>query len=130
MNPQILSTSCATLIILFVLCSGLSASRSEKPKSPAEDGTLKALAAIAGAGTMENDDYEYLRELSDEIGARITGSPEAAKAIAWGMEKMKTLGLENVHTESWQLFRGWTRISADAELLSPVHRRLMIDSMG
>ena len=40
------------------------------------------------------------------------------------------IGLENVHTESWQLFRGWTRISAAAELLSPVHRRLMIDSMG
>jgi carboxypeptidase Q len=91
---------------------------------------LKALAAVAGAGTMENDDYDFLRELSDDIGARVTGSPEAAKAIAWGVEKMKAIGLENVHSESWQLFRGWTRVSADAELLSPVHRRLMIDSMG
>jgi hypothetical protein len=68
---------------------------------------------------MGNDDYEFLRELSDDIGARVTGSPEAAKAIAWGVEKMKAIGLENVHTESWQLFRGWTRISAAAELLSP-----------
>jgi hypothetical protein len=79
---------------------------------------------------MENDDYEFLRELSDDIGARVTGSPEAARAIGWGAEKMRAVGLENVHTESWQLFRGWARISADAELLSPVHRRLMIDSMG
>jgi carboxypeptidase Q len=118
------------VIILFMVCSATWAFQFETPKSPAEDGTLKALAAVAGAGTMENDDYEFLRELSDDIGARVTGSPEAAKAIAWGIEKMKTVGLENVHTESWQLFRGWTRISADAELLSPVRRRLMIDSMG
>jgi hypothetical protein len=39
---------------------------------------LKGLTAIAGAGTMGNDDYEFLRELSDDIGARVTGSPEAA----------------------------------------------------
>src|SRR5258708_22270045 len=130
MKRQTLCFLCATMIILFVLCSAISASQSETPKSPTEDGTLRAFAAVAGAGTMENDDYEFLRELSDDIGARVTGSPEAAKAIAWGIEKMKTVGLENVHTESWQLFRGWTRISADAELVSPVHRKLMIDSMG
>ena len=50
-----------------------------------DDGTLKALAAVAGAGTMETHTYEYLEELSDDIGARVTGSPEAARAIpgAW-----------------------------------------------
>lgn len=130
MNRQTVSVRWATAVILFMLHSTVSNSQSEMPKSPTEDGTLKALAAVAGAGTMENDDYEFLRELSDDIGARVTGSPEAAKAIAWGTEKMRALGLENVHTEAWQLFRGWTRISADAELLSPIHRRLMIDSMG
>ncbi|MGA2924089.1 MAG: M20/M25/M40 family metallo-hydrolase [Candidatus Sulfotelmatobacter sp.] len=130
MNRQTVSVLGATAVILLMLRPIISNCQSEIPKSPTEDGTLKALAAVAGAGTMENDDYEFLRELSDDIGARVTGSPEAAKAIAWGSEKMRVVGLENVHTESWQLFRGWTRISADAELLSPVHRRLMIDSMG
>ena len=95
-----------------------------------DDGTLKSLADIAGAGMMKTDTYEDLRELSDDIGARVTGSPEAAKAIAWGAEKMKSIGLENVHAEAWQLSRGWTRISASAEMISPIHRRLMIDAMG
>lgn len=130
MNRQPSSILFTTAILLFVSCSRICAGQSEVPQSPAQDGTLKALAAIAGAGALENDDYEYLRELSDDIGARVTGSPQAAKAIAWGVEKMKTIGLDNVHTESWQLFRGWTRVSARAELLSPVHRQLMIDSMG
>src|SRR5215472_6474553 len=98
--------------------------------SPRQEGDLKAFAAIAGAGLMENDDYEYLRELSDDVGARVTGSPEGIKAVAWGVEKMKAIGLENVHTEPWQLFRGWTRLSTEAELLAPIRRRLMVDSMG
>src|SRR5580704_13428983 len=95
-----------------------------------DDGTLKALAGVAGAGTMETHTYEYLEELSDDIGARVTGSPEAARAIAWGVGKMKAIGLENVHTEPWKISRGWTRISADAELVAPIHRRLMVDSLG
>jgi carboxypeptidase Q len=119
-----------TTVLGFAPYSAIPVSGPVTAQSPVQDGTLKGLAAIAGAGTMGNDDYEFLRELSDDIGARVTGSPEAAKAIAWGVEKMKAIGLENVHTESWQLFRGWSRISAAAELLSPVHRRLMIDSMG
>jgi carboxypeptidase Q len=130
MKRKILSFVCVAAILPFAACPGMSAARSDDPPSPAGDGTLKALAAVAGAGTMENDDYEYLEQLSDDIGARVTGSPEAAKATAWGVEKMKAIGLENVHTESWQLFRGWTRISAGAELISPIHRKLMVDSMG
>jgi carboxypeptidase Q len=118
------------LLLTLVLSPAISASHTHEPSSPADDGTLRALAAVAGAGTMENDAYQYLEELSDDIGARVTGSPEAGRAIAWGVEKMKAIGLENVHTESWQLFRGWTRVSADAELVSPIRRKLMIDSLG
>lgn len=130
MTRQWLSVLCVAAILLFAASPGISEPRADDFQSPAQDGTLKALAAVAGAGTMQNDDYQYLEELSDNIGARVTGSPQAAKAVAWGAEKMKAIGLENVHTESWQLFRGWTRISADAELLAPIHRSLMIDSMG
>ncbi len=130
MKRNLCLAACVTAILLAAALPGISAPQSEAVQSPAQDGTLKALAAVAGSGTMENDDYEWLEELSDDIGARVTGSPDAAKAIAWGVEKMKAIGLQDVHTESWQLFRGWTRISADAELLDPIQRKLMVDSMG
>jgi peptidase M28-like protein len=117
-------------ILMIISCFEISAAQSEMPQSRARDETFKAMVAVAGTEALDNHDYEYLRELSDDIGARVTGSPEAEKAITWALEKMKAIGLENVHTESWQLFRGWTRISADAEMISPLHRRLMVDSMG
>jgi carboxypeptidase Q len=64
---------------------------------------------------MNTHAYDELEDLSDNIGGRLTGSPQAAKAIEWGQERMRAIGLSNVHAEKWQLSHGWTRISA-AEL--------------
>src|ERR1700719_2690596 len=130
MNRKVSALICMAALSLAAVRPAAGSSNGSNPPSPAEDGTLPALAAVAGAGTMETHTYEYLEELSDDIGARVTGSPEAGRAIEWGVEKMKAIGLENVHTEPWQLSRGWTRISADAEIESPIHRRVMIDAMG
>src|SRR5579859_1768718 len=43
---------------------------------------------------------------------------------------MRGIGLENVHAEKWQLWRGWRRGSAEAELLAPTRHRLRVDAMG
>jgi hypothetical protein len=100
------------------------------PKGPDEDGTKPALVKIAGEGMMDSHAFQYLTELSDEIGSRVTGSPAERKAEEWGVAKMKAMGLENVHTEKYQLWRGWTRGTAQAELLEPIRRALHVDAMG
>jgi len=99
-------------------------------KGPDEDGTKPALTKIAGEGMMNSHAFEYLTELSDKVGARVTGTPEAQKAVDWGIAKMRGIGLENVHAEKWQLWRGWKRGTADAELLSPTRHKLHVDAMG
>jgi carboxypeptidase Q len=101
-----------------------------KPKGPAEDGTKPALARIAGQGLMDSHAFEYLSELSDEVGARITGSPQSKKAIDWGLAKMNAIGLQNVHEEKWTMWKGWTRGSASAEMTAPQHHTLSVDAMG
>ena len=130
MTRQILALAGLSAFLFVAAMPAVSATGPNDVSSPSNDGTLKALTAVAGAGTMDTHTYQYLEELSDDIGARVTGSPEAGRAIQWGVEKMKAIGLENVHTEPWQISRGWTRISADAEIVSPIHRRVMIDAMG
>ena len=99
-------------------------------KGPDEDGTKPALVKIAGEGMMNSHAFQYLTELSDNVGARVTGTPEAQRAIDWGIAKMRAIGLENVHAEKWQLWRGWKRGTADAELLSPMRHKLHVDAMG
>jgi carboxypeptidase Q len=121
----------AGIVALGLSLSSVQMARAdERFKGPDEDGTKPALTKIAGEGMMNSHAFQYLTELSDNVGARVTGTPEAQKAIDWGIAKMHAIGLENVHAEKWQLWRGWKRDSADAELLSPTRHKLHVDAMG
>jgi len=124
----------AKVVVGLLICAGASRAllANEKPaaKGPDEDGTKPALVEIAGEGEMNSHAFQYLTELSDEVGARVTGTPAAQKAIDWGTAKMKAIGLEDVHTEKWQMWRGWTRGTAEAELIAPTRHKLSIDVMG
>ena len=129
MNRNLLSARVLAIVLTFSLTILLQSAKAQQAAvATADDGTLKSLTAIAGAGQMQPRAFEFLTELSDDIGARVTGSPAAARAVDWGVAKMKEIGLENVHAEPWKISRGWTRVSADAELLSPIHRRLRLQA--
>ena len=123
----------AILLSVFFSVATMLVARSDgppEPLSPEADGTLPSLQAIAGQGMMGSHAYSYLEELSDDIGGRVTGTPAGARAIEWGVAKMKAIGLKNVHTEKFELKTGWSRVSANAELVSPIARPLKVDSMG
>lgn len=126
---KLLASLGMSILSLNLACAGM-ARANEGFKGPDEDGTKLALVKIAGEGMMNSHAFQYLTELSDNVGARVTGSPEAQKAIDWGIAKMHAIGLENVHAEKWQLWRGWKRGTADAELLSPMRHKLHVDAMG
>lgn len=100
------------------------------PRGPDEDGTKGALVRIAGEGLLNSHAFGFLTELSDDIGGRVTGSPADHKAEQWGVAKMKSIGLENVRTEPYTIWRGWTRGRAEGEILAPVHHPLHIAAMG
>ena len=121
------------MVIAAALClTGIPLRAGEKPaaKGPDEDGTKPALVKIAGEGLLNSHAFQYLTELSDDIGGRVTGSVNERKAEDWGVAKMKAMGLENVHTEKYTIWRGWTRGIAEAEILSPVRHKLHVDAMG
>jgi carboxypeptidase Q len=123
--------ACASCAIAVLLTGALGlAEHSSATDNALDDRETKRIAAVAGAGMIGSHAFAYLTDLSDNIGARVTGSPEAAKAVEWGLATMKSIGLENVHAEKFQVWRGWTRGVAEAELIAPTRRRLMVDSMG
>src|SRR5260221_14667555 len=47
---------------------------------------------------------EIARVLMDEIGPRLTGSPNMKKANEWTRDKLKEFGLVNSHLEPWEPF--------------------------
>ena len=62
---------------------GVHAQQATGEPGPDQDGTLAALTRIAGEGMMSSRAFEYLTEMSDDIGARVTGSPAMWKAVEW-----------------------------------------------
>ena len=47
-------------------------------------------------GLTELGAFQMLRELTGKIGGRVSGSPEAARAVKWAAVQMRSAGLENV----------------------------------
>lgn len=74
---------------------------------------------------MENLEY-----LSDQIGPRVTGSPQLKQANDWTAAKFREYGLTNVKLEPWTIVHSWTRGTARARIVSPAEHPLTIASAG
>lgn len=59
-----------------------------------------------------------LEEMCDGIGPRLTGSQQLRQAQQWAMEKLKAYGAVNVHEESYELGKAWTRGAIKVRLLN------------
>src|SRR5438093_2399575 len=69
---------------------------------------------------------ETLFQLTDVIGARLTGSPSLKKANEWTRDQLTAWGLQNAHLESWGPFgRGWSFDSAELRMLAPTEAPLV-----
>jgi len=62
---------------------------------------------------------EDLRQLTDTIGGRPTGSAALERAVEWGAARFREAGLENVHTEPYAATRTWLAGTESAEVLAP-----------
>jgi hypothetical protein len=78
-----------------------------------------------GSSPME----ENLRRLTDEIGGRVTGSPEMAKAVEWGKGAFRAAGVD-VHTEKYTLPVTWSEGDTRLELLGPVEFPVRLKAEG
>jgi carboxypeptidase Q len=70
--------------------------------SSCAEAAAKILPIVMGPSPIE----ENLRRLTDEIGGRVTGSPEMAKAVEWGVRAFRAAGVD-VHTEGYTLPVTW-----------------------
>jgi carboxypeptidase Q len=72
---------------------------------------------------------EILQYLSDWVGPRLSGSPQAEKAVRWTAERMRKDGLENVRLQPVMVPR-WIRGIETAELLTPSRQKMPVTALG
>ncbi len=94
--------------IAFIIFSFLSISFAQ-PVSTPYDSLAQRLFTTA---LSSNKSIETLTELTTTVGHRLSGSPQAARAVEWSKKKMEEFGLANVHLEPVFVPR-WVRGSAE-----------------
>jgi carboxypeptidase Q len=93
--------------------------------SSCAEAAAKILPQVLGPSPME----ENLRRLTDEIGGRVTGTPQMAKAVDWAVAAFSAAGID-VHTEKYTLPVTWSEGETHLELLGPVKFPVRLASTG
>ena len=102
-----------------------SAGCSATEASACAQAAAKITPVVMGESPLE----ENLRRLTDEIGGRVSGSPEMAKAVEWAVAAFRAAGVE-VHTEKYLLPTTWSEGTTRLELLGPVQFPVSLVSGG
>ncbi len=91
------------LLLLLLTTTFLFSCSEKKEKKPPillsqkeykKDSTL--IKHLFNSALMEGQSYEWLQDLTTNIGSRLSGSKGAKKAVIWGEKLMKKIGLDSV----------------------------------
>src|SRR5260370_28521011 len=117
-------------ILVCVAALVLAGVRVSSAKPAADDTNTFAMAdaQILGEIRDHSQAMENLEYLSDEIGARLTGSPQFKQANDWTASKFREDGLTNVKLGPWTTAHSWTRVTARARIVSPTQPPLTLGS--
>ncbi|WP_371375233.1 M20/M25/M40 family metallo-hydrolase [Thalassotalea aquiviva] len=80
---------------------------------------LEMANKIRAEGFYNSHVMHTLQYLTDNIGPRLSGSPQMYKANVWTKEQLADWGLENAHLEAFDFGRGWSHDAASIALTSP-----------
>ncbi len=85
---------------------------------------------LAGAILVEGKSYQYVSELTDTFGSRLTGSPAYGRAAEWAVAQFTAAGVSAVGIEPFTIARGWERGVAHGRMVAPLDRPLHLESLG
>ncbi len=80
-------------------------------------------------GFKDEAAYEIIESLTTEIGPRMAGSEQEARARDWAVKRLKKMGFKNIRVEPFEVDR-WVRRSESAAIVSPFPQPLVITALG
>ena len=117
-------------VVMFAAAASLyAADKSKQPAATdpyaevqpaAESLDLNMYQRIRDEGLNHSHVMEFASALTDGIGPRLTGSPNAKKANEWTRDTLTKIGLENARLEDWGDFGlGWQQLNTWARMVRP-----------
>ena len=105
--------------------SGQGAAACSATEASCAEAAAKILPQVMGPSPLEAN----LRRLTDEVGGRVTGSPEMIKAVDWAVAAFRAEGID-VHTEKYTLPLTWSEWETRLELLGPLKFPVRLVAVG
>jgi carboxypeptidase Q len=127
-------TALIALPFLFMLQAGATPmSGAARPSSSSRgtegDSLARVAAQLIGEEMVSGGAYAKLEWLTDHIGPRLSGSPNAEAAVAWALKEFRRDGLSNVRAEK-VMVPHWVRGVETASIVSPASQRLAVTAIG
>ena len=82
------------------------------------------------AKAMQDDvAYDIIEGLTTEVGPRQAGTQQEARARVWSVEKLNSLGFQNVRSEPFMM-PTWVRGDETAAVVAPYPQKLFVTALG
>ena len=115
--------------VVFVLAAFISVTSAAQTRPAWLDPYRANADKLIASATADQFAWDRLAELTDTYGARLSGSDNLNRAIAWAVATMKKDGLDNVHTERVMIPK-WVRGHESLEILDPPHHVIPVLGLG
>ncbi len=138
MKIQLLIRMAVVAAVVFVSFYAVNLLAEKKPKaappaaSPAPEVIWPAIPDLEFITRLRQEEFghsqvmEILSHLTDDIGPRLTGSPNMKKANEWTRDQLTEWGLANAHLEPWGTFgRGWAYQLCEVRMVAPDYMQFM-----
>jgi hypothetical protein len=96
--------------------------------APAQDASAQA-ERLRDAALKDDVAYDVVEGLTTEVGPRLAGTEQEARAREWAVRKLKSLGFSNVRIETYNM-PVWVRGEERAEIVSPFPQPLTLTALG
>ena len=113
--------------LLAALAMLLAAAAQEEPALTSAQ--AQTADRLIDKGLEDERAWEILESLTTEIGPRLAGSDDEARAREWGVEVLRGLGFKNVRIETFNM-PYWERVAESAEIVSPFAQELKVTALG
>jgi carboxypeptidase Q len=113
-------TVSVVLAVFFAFVLTTSGQERQEKTEKIDQQTLEMIGKIRYEGFHNSKIMEIATGLMEEIGPRLTGSPNMKRANEWTRQKLADFGLVNAKLEPWTPFgRGWANEYTNVRMLTP-----------
>lgn len=96
----------------------------------AQTTTAPQAQVITGHVFGDGHSMQYLTDLTDKFGPRLTGSSNYNAAAQWAAEQFRATGIKDVRLEPLTLAHTWKRGTANGRIVAPEVRPLHLEPLG